>query len=345
MEVNYDITIGIPVYNVENYIRRCLMSILSQTFEGRMEILIVNDSCSDGTMDIIKDLQELHPRGKDIRIIEHQENQGVGIARNTIIDHAQGKYLLFVDSDDYITTDCVKILFEEGEKHQAEVVYGSVKTVNNEVELNYLELPYKVFTQADALACYAFQNLHENLRNYIWNTLFLLDYLKEKELRFPTVRFHEDVVFSTDLIPLVSRAVFTPKITYYYVIRDHSLSNIQGRTSISQEEAKQFIEIYTYVKNKNIILKDKPYYEARCARSMTQMLYIASGLIKNRRIISPPISNKIIKDAMKHPASFNEIMNFKQYKAANLAFYVLGILPNWLTVSIITIIAKYKKLL
>lgn len=48
---------------------------------------------------------------------------------------------------------------------------------------------------------------------------------------------------------------------------------------------------------------------------------------------------------MKHPASFNEIMNFKQYKAANLAFYVLGILPNWLTVSIITIIAKYKKLL
>ena len=325
MATTYDVTVGIPVYNVEHYIRKCLLSILDQTFDGNLEILVVNDCCTDNTMEIIRELQETHPKGQQIFCHTQSENLGIGMSRNLIIEKAQGKYLLFVDSDDYITPDCIQKLYAEAEKNQAEVVYGSVKTINTNVELSYLSQPYKVFNKPDELASYAFQNLHENLRNYIWN--------------------NEDVIFSTDMVPLVTKAILLPDVTYYYVIRDNSLSNLQGRTTINLQEIMEFIDIYTYVKNKNQSLKGKPYYEARCARSMTQMLYIVSGLIKNRKIITPALTNKTIKDAMKHPASLLEIMTFKRYKMANLAFYVLGVLPGWLTVFIITVIAKYKHLL
>ena len=345
MGTTYDVTVGIPVYNVEHYIQKCLLSILNQTFDGNLEILVVNDCCTDKTMEIIRELQETHPKGQQIFCHTQSKNLGIGMSRNLIIKKAQGKYLLFVDSDDYITPDCIQKLYAEAEKNQAEVVYGSVKTINTNVELSYLSQPYKVFNKPDELASYAFQNLHENLRNYIWNTLFLVSFLKEQQLEFPQSRFHEDVIFSTDMVPLVTKAILLPDVTYYYVIRDNSLSNLQGRTTINLQEIMEFIDIYTYVKNKNQSLKGKPYYEARCARSMTQMLYIVSGLIKNRKIITPALTNKTIKDAMKHPASLLEIMTFKKYKMANLAFYVLGVLPGWLTVFIITVIAKYKHLL
>lgn len=340
----YDVTVGIPVYNIETLIHKGLLSVLEQTFEGNMEVLVINDGCTDNTMEIVRELQASHPRGGQIRIYDNAQNMGVGMTRNIIIDKAQGKYLIFVDSDDYITPDCVQKLYSEAEKHQAEVVYGSVKTINSDVELSYLSQPYRVFDSKDELASYAFQNLHENLRNYIWNTLFLVSFLKEQRLKFPGTRFHEDVIFSSDMVPLVKKAVLIPDITYYYVMRAHSLSNLQGRTSINQEEIKKFIEIYTYVKNKNKVLRGKPYYEARCARSMTQMLYIVSGLLKNKRIISPPLTNRMIKDAMRHPASFSEIMRFKKYRVANLAFFMLGIMPSWLTVCVISLIAKYKRI-
>ena len=259
MATTYDVTVGIPVYNVEHYIRKCLLSILDQTFDGNLEILVVNDCCTDNTMEIIRELQETHPKGQQIFCHTQSENLGIGMSRNLIIEKAQGKYLLFVDSDDYITPDCIQKLYTEAEKNQAEVVYGSVKTINTNVELSYLSQPYKVFNKPDELASYAFQNLHENLRNYIWNTLFLVSFLKKQQLGFPLSRFHEDVIFSTDMVPLVTKAILLPDVTYYYVIRDNSLSNLQGRNTINLQEIMEFIDIYTYVKNKNQSLKGTPY--------------------------------------------------------------------------------------
>ena len=221
MGTTYDVTVGIPVYNVEHYIQKCLLSILNQTFDGNLEILVVNDCCTDKTMEIIRELQETHPKGQQIFCHTQSENLGIGMSRNLIID---------------ITPDCIQKLYAEAEKNQAEFVYGSVKTINTNVELSYLSQPYKVFNKPDELASYAFQNLHENLRNYIWNTLFLVSFLKEQQLEFPQSRFHEDVIFSTDMVPLVTKAILLPDVTYYYVIRDNSLSNLQGRNTIKNRK-------------------------------------------------------------------------------------------------------------
>lgn len=350
MKTNYDVTIGIPVYNVEKYIRKSILSALDQEFGGNIEILVVDDGSTDKSIDIIRELQSYHYQGSNIHIIKLLENKGVGFARNMILDNVKGKYLFFLDSDDYITKNCIKTLFIQAEKYDSEVVYGSVETVTSngqikDIGCNYLRQPDVIFTKPDELASFAFQNLHENLRNYVWNALFRVSFLKEHGLRFPEIRFHEDVIFSTDMVPVVTKGVLLSDVTYYYVIREHSLSNIQGRSSITLDEIKEFISIYTYVKNKNKSLQDKSYYEARCSRSMTQMLYIVSGVLKNRKVISPALEYSAIKKAMTHPATLHEILHFKKYKLANLAFYFLGILPSWITVGIILLIAKYKHLL
>jgi glycosyltransferase involved in cell wall biosynthesis len=350
MNSNFDITIGIPIYNVEKYIKKSLLSALNQDFDGKIEILIINDSTKDNSMTIVNSIANSHPNGKNIRILNQPENKGLSIARNTIIDNCQGEYLLFMDSDDYISNDCINILYKEAISHNADVVYGAIKTVDEngaplDIGQEYLIQEYKVLCKKDEFGSYVFRDMHQYVRDYATNTLFNVSFIKKNNFYFKSVRFYEDVMFSADIVPLVSRGVIVPNVTYYYVIRSNSLSNYQGREKINLEEIKQFINIFTYIKNKNKFLKDKPYYEARCARSMVQMLFILSGALKNRKVITPPLSNRMIKDAMKHPASLLEILRFKKHCLVNLLFYVIGILPSWLSAAIVIGIAKKKKLI
>lgn len=350
MSKAYDVTIGIPVYNVEHYIRRSLDSALNQQFQGSIELLILDDCSTDKSMNVVREIKENHPKGHHIRIINHHDNLGIGISRNEIIDNAQGKYLFFLDADDFITSDCIDKLYYQAEFHQTDVVYGSGRTVNGlgepiDIGINYLSQPKKIFKEKDELASFAFQDTHIHLRDYIVNILFNRSFLLNHHLRFPSIRFHEDVIFSADLVPVVSRAILLPDLTYEHVIRKNSLSNYQGRTMINLDEIEVFISIYTYVKDKNKSLRDKSYYEARCARSMAQMFFIICGALKNRYVIKPKLTNKMLKNAMRHPASFKEVLKFKRFMLTNLLYYILGIMPDTLSVATIFIIAKFKRLL
>ena len=114
---------------------------------------------------------------------------------------------------------------------------------------------------------------------------------------------------------------------------------------IDLKEIEDFISIYTYIKDKNISLKDKPYYEARCARSMAQMFFIISGALKNRHIIKPNLTIRMLKKAMKHPIPLKEILRFKKFKLNNLMYYSIGIMPNMLSVATIFVVAKIKHLI
>ena len=99
--MKYEVTIGMAVYNVGKYIRMSLDSALAQTFES-IEFLILDDCGTDESMDIVREYQLKHSRGKNIRILSQPHNMGIGMARNRIIDEAQGCFLYFMDSDDSI---------------------------------------------------------------------------------------------------------------------------------------------------------------------------------------------------------------------------------------------------
>lgn len=343
----YKVTIGMPVYGVEKYIRKCMLSVLNQTFEDDIEILTIDDLGPDKSIDIIKELQTSHPRGKNIRIITQPQNMGCWAARNRILEEAQGEYIYLLDSDDYISEDCIEKLYKQAIAHNAEAVYGSVKPVDpdgnyKEIGQDYLNQPYLVINEADGLAKFANQSLHPNFRDYIWNTLIRRDFIENNNIRFKKAKFCDDMICSCDMTPLVSRAVLIPDYTYFYVIRDNSLSNYQYRKEIKLEDIIEFIRVYSYLKDKCKELKNKPYFETRCTKGMILMFYAICGFLKNKSRIVPKLESQVIKSALKHPLSIKEILTFKKYRCVNIAFYMLGIIPAFLTTSIITIIGKKK---
>jgi glycosyltransferase involved in cell wall biosynthesis len=272
---------------------------------------------------------------------------GCWAARNRIIEEAQGEYIYLLDSDDYISEDCIEKLYKQAIAHNAEAVYGSVKPVDpdgnyKEIGQDYLNQPYLVINEADGLAKFANQSLHPNFRDYIWNTLIRHDFIESNNIRFKKAKFCDDMICSCDMIPLVSRAVLIPDYTYFYVIRDNSLSNYQYRKEIKLEDIIEFIRVYSYLKNKCKELKNKPYFETRCTKGMILMFYAVCGFLKNKDRIVPTLENQVIKDALKHPLPIKEILRFKKYKMINIAFYLLGVIPAFLTTSILTTIGKKK---
>ena len=275
---------------------------------------------------------------------------GCWAARNRILEEAQGEYIFLLDSDDYISEDCIKKLYKQAKEHDAEVVFGSVLPVDLEgntlkIGQDYLNQPYLVINEEDGLAKYANKDLHPTLRDYIWNILFRHDFIKNHHIRFKKAKFNDDMICSCDMIPYVSKAVLIPDHTYYYVIRDNSLSNYQNRKEIKLDEIKEFIRIYSYLKNKCLELKDKSYFETRCTKGMILMFFMICGVLKNKDRINPKVNNRIIRDAMKHPLQLSQILRFRSHRMANLGFYLIGTIPPVLSVLTIKLLGKKKHLL
>lgn len=349
-DYNCIVSIGIPVYNVEKYIRTCILSALNQSFNEEYEILIIDDKGSDSSIEIVKELQSTHPRGNRMQILTQPQNMGCWAARNLVLKEAKGKYILFLDADDYIAPNTLQVMYNNAEKYNAEAVYGSVVSINEKGDpvafsKGDMKLPFKVLIGKDELAQYANQNTHPTLYNFIWNVLLRTDFVKTNNLRFKETRFADDIVFETDMQPLIERAVLLPDETYFYVLRGGSLSNFQERSRIDLAEIEQYIHIYTYIKNQVHELKGKNYYEARCVKVMKYMFYIVCGGLKNRKKIYPAFTNKMVKDAMTHPLSISEIITFKRYLFYNIGLWIIGVFPPLLSVGIIKVIGKWKHLI
>lgn len=129
MKDQYEVTIGIPVYKSVDFIWDTMTSALNQTFTD-IEFLIVDDCGQDATMDIISQMQNSHPRGKDIRILKNDKNRGVSFCRNRIIDEAKGRYLYFLDSDDTIEPNTLQLLYDGIIQNDVQIAYGSYEIID-----------------------------------------------------------------------------------------------------------------------------------------------------------------------------------------------------------------------
>ena len=127
--MKYEVTIGIPVYNAEKYIRQSLDSALVQKYTA-IEFLIVDDCSTDSSMSVIQGYQQKHPRGKDIHVFSQTVSKGPGAARNKIIDEAQGRFLYFMDADDLMEPNTIALLMEHQRRTGADIVYGSYENMS-----------------------------------------------------------------------------------------------------------------------------------------------------------------------------------------------------------------------
>lgn len=351
MNRNYQITVGMPVWGVENYIKRCIESILNQDFED-LEVIVVDDCSPDKSMNIVEGIKASHPKGDRIRIIRQPHNMGCWAARNTILENSSGKYILFIDSDDYLAEGAIRKLFQKAEETNAEATYGSTMpvdekgTIIDNSGIDGIRLPSITLMGEDKLAYYANSSIHRRkLNNFIWNILIRKDFLEKHQLKFRKTKFWDDVLFNADMQPLIQSATFISDITYMYVIRANSLSCFQARKQINTEEIRQHNRNFQYLKKQCLLLKDKRYYENRITKIMLDQFYILTGAIKNKNILTSPLKKVEFREAVRPPIGFREILSFKHHKAINLLFWGMGILPSPVSYYVIVTIGKIKHLI
>ena len=208
------VSVILPVYNVEKYLRKCMESIVSQTF-GDIEIICIDDGSTDGSPDILKEFAE-----KDSRIkLIVQENAGVGYARNRGIELAQGEYILFVDSDDYLDSKAVEISLNRIEETGAELCLFNARDIDAVTEEpiyhNYLRMgrlkEYETFSEKDMG-----EDIFQITAHNCWNRLYKKELFNDKRLRFYEGIRYEDAYFCFLSLLIPKKITYIDKRLYYY---------------------------------------------------------------------------------------------------------------------------------
>lgn len=342
----YEVTIGIPVYNVGKYIRMSLESALAQTFES-IEFLILDDCGTDDSMDIVRDYVQNHPRGKDMRIVRQPQNLGVGNGRNRIIDEAQGRYLYFMDSDDRISSNAIELLYNNARKYNAQIVYGSherIEEYNGRVDRYVCKYPNAQFLKENEWPTYVYRK-YDGIQAMTWNFLIDIEVYRQNHLRYKSVHFWEDFTFTMDLPTYVTRAVLLSDITYYYYCREGSLSNFQKRTHIDKMEIMQTANAVAEIKANSDRIRRKSYFPRRMYKLMVTNFYIVSTVFRHQEIISPSFTNQELHDMMRSPLRLKDILSFSQARLSNLILYAFWLLPASFSVPCMRMVAKLKNLI
>ncbi len=340
--MKYDVTIGVPIYNVEPYIARSLESALAQTYPS-IEFLLVDDFSSDLSADIVRRFQINHPRGADIRLLSNPKNLGVSASRNRIIDEARGEYLFFMDADDVIDEDTISLLIQMIRQCQAEVAFGSYEKIEISGLKTIYQYPDIQLLENESLARFAYRKFG-GVQASACNYLVKLSILRENHLRFIDVNYWEDLVFTFDLVTYIRRAVLSSQITYHYLCRENSLSHYQNRQEINKDEILNNIKAVNVLKTGSSHYSNKSYYPERCYVVMMTYFYMICNILKRGKHIAPPFTYQEIRSLMSHPATFKEICSFQHVRFKNLLLFLIGKLPSFLCVETIRCLGKMKKL-
>ena len=341
--MNYDVTIGIPVFEAEKYLSRSLESALMQSYPS-IEFLLVDDGSTDGSVSIIQDYQKNHPRGADIHIISHDHNMGVSAARNHIIEEASGTYLYFLDADDVIAEHTIALMMDNIRQYEVEIVFGSYEKICIDGVREVYQYPKMQLLGEDELASFAYRK-YAGIQASACNYMVQTSLLREHYHYFIDTDYWEDLVFTFDLVTMVKRAVLLPDITYTYLCRENSLSHYQKRSQIPKEEILRNVRTVTHLRDTSSLLCNKVYYPNRCILIVMTGFYVACNVLKRRHDIVPSISDRDIKDMLTHPATFRQICHFHQSRLKNGVLYLLGELPAGFCVKVIRCLGKMKKLI
>ena len=208
------ISIIVPVYNVEQYIKECFDSIAAQTYKGDIECIFVDDCGQDYSVSVLKKLIAEYKGPIQFSIVHHEHNKGLSGARNTGIRNASGDYLYFLDSDDSITSDCIEKLTALAEKYPGvDIVQGSTKS-----KLNWFQLANKHFPEFSDNFKWIRRTmlLRYSIPMTAWNKLARKDMVVKNGLYFEEGLIHEDEVWNFMLAKYVHSIAFCCDITYIY---------------------------------------------------------------------------------------------------------------------------------
>ncbi len=211
------ISVIVPVYKVEKYLKKCVESLQNQTYKN-LEIILVDDGSPDNSPKMCDELME-----NDCRIkVVHKENGGQSSARNVGLEIAKGEWIAFVDSDDYIDQDMLEKLYQAIEENQADMAVCSARLVNEQGHI------LSSSKESGEVKCYAeseaYDQLIPTLNNSVWNKLFKKELLGK--LLFPVGCIHgEDFIFLLEYLRNVRKVVIIDVQKYNYLQREGSVTS------------------------------------------------------------------------------------------------------------------------
>lgn len=238
-DMKYDLSIVVPVYGAEKYIKGCVDSILDQTKKD-IEVILVNDCSPDKSMEVC---EELYGNNERVRLLNQPRNMGAGAARNAGIKAATGRYIGFVDADDQVQPEMFETMYRLAEEYDADVVHntGFVMAIPAEGDIVPIDLldPEKNLTytfdvdiQGHKEITLLNDNLEERFKGWlshkyhwaVWNQIYKRDFLQKYDIQFSDMRLAEDEVFAIQVLFRAERFVVNPGGWYVYRPSQSSVS-------------------------------------------------------------------------------------------------------------------------
>lgn len=350
----YEVSIIVPIYNVEKYLNRCLDSLVNQTFR-EIEIIALNNGSIDNSLNILK---EYANRDERIRIIDNN-NLGVSEARNIGIKEANGKYLVFVDSDDWIDKDMIEVLHSSIEKNSCDLVMCTyVREFENHSKEKVFNLPevnlYVGNEVKEQLLRRLVGPLGKELANpeyldalgTVWAKMYKTSVLKDKNLRFVDLKeigSGEDTLFNILAFNEVNKVILLNKPMYHYWRGNSNSITSRYIPNFIEKRRNYFNYMKDFIRDNNL---GNEYEIALNNRICTSVL--GMGLLECSKSNNISFFNKIknIKGILKEDYIDNayrnlELRNFTIHWRVFYFFnkYKLGI-PSFLMINSIEVLRK-----
>lgn len=341
------VSIIVPVYNVEKYLERCLESLINQTYRN-IEILIVNDGSTDNSKKICEKYKEMDSR---IRLI-NKKNQGLGMARNTGLEYITGKYVLFVDSDDYVERNLVELVYKIAEEnncdfvrfhnYREDITTGEKKIRKSPLEEGfYSKEDIKQKILLPIIGVLPNQTGNDFVGMSVWRNLYRASVIRKENLKFVSERefISEDVIFNISFFDVSSRAYVINIPLYHYIVNDNSLTAIYKKDRFDKEVI-MYKKIESIVKEKNFS-DDSLVRASRTFLDRTRMCLRQEFSRKNislkdqRQSIIKICSNEMLTD----------IINIYPLKKMNIEYrFILFLIKNKMYIAMKILFEVFKKI-
>lgn len=258
------VSVIVPVYNVENYIENCLLSIINQTYTN-LEIIVIDDGSCDMSGDICDKYKDIDRR----ILVYHKVNEGLAAARNDGLDRATGAFISFVDSDDTIEPNMIEVLYQAMVTYNTDMSfcdYYRTSSKSDEQKSTYDKIDMEVYSKSDLLDL-LFQREFCILLPVAWNKLYKRE-LFEK-LRYPKDRYHEDEFIIHKIVYSVNTAVYTKIKLYNYQIREESITKISNY-KMKNDQLDAYKDRADFFKNN----ADKEFYRLSITFYLKQIIWL-----------------------------------------------------------------------
>lgn len=294
-----EISIIIPVYNVSSFIEKCIKSVVDQSFRD-FECIIVNDGTKDNSIELVEGIIKGDKHFK----VFHQKNQGQGMARNLGLKHAQGKYICFIDADDFVEPNYLEVMYREIERQKADIVCCGFNIITKDKVS-----PHLISLEASSNIESILHLLNGNDWGSLFNRMFKSNLVKDLNFN-KGIGQDKPFIFELFVKNPISKVIYIPQCLYNYIIRNQSATNSMSMGKIDNLFENMIVNPLNLVRQSN--------YYRNCKRELDyylvmSYLYVISNIAKN--------SNQFLFEAKYFKNKFSEVYDLKLWVSIKLVVH------------------------